>query len=468
MADERTPLAADEAKEAGGGAPLTPISDEHIDDARPPQLSHTPTPGTKRKWRKKLLYLVAAQRFMEEKRLEPRGWVDGSRLLVTSTWLNALALLVLLLPFFRSPPAQFTLGCLALLPMATLLGDVTEKVAFHTSDTVGGLLNATFGNATEVIVSIFALRLGLVGVVQASLLGSVLSNMLLVLGCAFVAGGFKQKIVAFNRTAASANTSVLLVAVMAMLVPAVLRESAEITTEGVLMFSHWVGSIMLLVYLAYLYFQLSTHAFVFDEEEDKRPARSSSKDTGDRFAQVVLAAAHANQLPPFDGSHPALVDDDDDFVLDLKVAVGWLALLTLLISLLSDVVSGAIEGAAAAWGLSEAFVGFVLLPIVGNAAEHATAISMAYREKVDLAIAVALGSSTQISLFVIPFMVLFSWASDVPDDLTLDFPRFQTAMTFSSVVIVAFTVQVGEVTWLNGLVLTVCYVFIALSFLFIK
>jgi Ca2+:H+ antiporter len=139
-----------------------------------------------------------------------------------------------------------------------------------------------------------------------------------------------------------------------------------------------------------------------------------------------------------------------------------------LISLLSKVICDAIEGAALAWNLPRAFVGFVLLPIVGNAAEHATAIGMAYREKLDLAIAVALGSSTQIALFVIPLMVVVGWLlPGLDNDLTLDFPPFETTVTMLSVIIVAFQVQVGEVTYLSGFVLVVAYVIIALSFVYL-
>ena len=432
------------------------------------------TPSTrekKRRWRKKLLYLVAAKQFLEQKKLQPLGWKAGSMALIKSTWLNWLFLFVVILPFVQGREgARFAFGSIALLPLATLLGDVTEKVAYHTTDTIGGLLNATFGNATEVIVSVFAMRLGLIDVVQSSLLGSVLSNMLLVLGTAFVAAGMKKKVAKFNRLAASANTSLLLVVVLAIAVPAVLSASGEIEHPELKAFSHGVAVIMLLLYGLYLFFQLSSHAYIFEDDEDASPKSPSARARGEAgFQQVVLAAAHANRLPPFDGSYPELEEDDDDeFVLAPNVAIAWLALLTLLISLLSKVICDAIEGAALAWNLPRAFVGFVLLPIVGNAAEHATAIGMAYREKLDLAIAVALGSSTQIALFVIPLMVVIGWVlPGLDNDMTLDFPPFETTVTMLSVIIVAFQVQVGEATYLSGLVLVVAYVIIALSFVYL-
>jgi len=458
---ERTPLSVDatHVKDAGS-------TEEHA-----PVRRDTPsTREKKRRWRKKLLYLVAAKHFLEQKKLQPLSWKAGSLALIKSTWMNVLFLAVLVLPFVQGQEgARFAVGSIALLPLATLLGDVTEKVAYHTTDTIGGLLNATFGNATEVIVSVFAMRLGLIDVVQSSLLGSVLSNMLLVLGTAFVAAGLKQKVAKFNRLAASANTSLLLVVVLAIAVPAVLTTTGDIEKAAIKSYSHFIALLMLCAYGVYIYFQLSSHAILFedDDESPKSPARRATGEQG--FQQVVLAAAHAHGLPPFDGATELLEEDDDDFVLAPNVAIAWLALLTFMISLLSKVICDAIEGAAIAWNLPRAFVGFVLLPIVGNAAEHATAIGMAYREKLDLAIAVALGSSTQIALFVIPLMVVIGWlVPGLDNDMTLDFPPFETTVTMLSVIIVAFQVQVGEATYLSGMVLVVAYVIIAVSFVFIN
>ena len=417
------------------------------------------TPSTrekKRRWRKKLLYLVAAKHFLEQKKLQPLSWKAGSLALIKSTWMNMLFLAVLVLPFVQGQEgARFAVGSIALLPLATILGDVTEKDAYHTTDTIGSLLNA--------------MRLGLIDVVQSSLLGSVLSNMLLVLGTAFVAAGLKQKVAKFNRLAASANTSLLLVVVLAIAVPAVLTTTGDIEKEAIKSYSHFIALLMLCAYGVYIYFQLSSHAILFedDDESPKSPARRATGEQG--FQQVVLAAAHANGLPPFDGANELLEEDDDDFVLAPNVAVAWLALLTFMISLLSKVICDAIEGAAIAWNLPRAFVGFVLLPIVGNAAEHATAIGMAYREKLDLAIALALGSSTQIALFVIPLMVVIGWLMPgLDNDMTLDFPPFETTVTMLSVIIVVFQVQVGEATYLSGMVLVVAYVIIAVSFVFIN
>lgn len=463
-----------------------------------PRSERTPlTPLRRRKWRKKLLYLAAHTRLLENRGEPPKGWLSGSKILLFGSKLNALLLLAIVIPLcLRNKSITFILACLVLLPLAALLGDVTEKVAFHTSETIGGLLNATFGNATEALVSIFALRKGLVRVVQVSLLGSVLSNMLLVLGSAFVAAGMKVKLAHFNKTAATANTGLLLVAVLALLVPAMLESAQEITDSAEMALSRSTSILMLGVYVAYLNFQLSSHSKLFDEEAElaRHAARAAAEvaqtppphyraSIADvAFAALATehnrAAAHERApmigcggtppLPP--GSHlvppKAKGDDEDEFVLRLDVALGWLAIITVLVALFSELLTDTLEAFSLQFALPDAFVGFVLLPLVGNAAEHATAISMAYRSKMDLAVAVALGSSTQIALFVLPLMVVIAWIIHQPLDLA--FGSFETACCAFSVIIVTAQAQMGEVHYLNGICLVVAYFIIAMSFYYIQ
>ena len=462
----------------------------------------------KRKWRKKLLYIAACTRLIGQQPEPPKGWIEGTKIMVLGSKMNVLLLFGVVIPFVSDPAVTFSCACAALLPLAALLGDVTEKVAYHTSETIGGLLNATFGNATEALVSIFALKKGLLRVVQVSLLGSVLSNMLLVLGSAFVAAGLRVKIAHFNRTAATANTSLLLVAVLALLVPAMLSAGNEITTAGMQAISRFTAILMLLVYISYLNFQLSSHSKIFDDGDvngdEAAPEESSKHSLG--LADIALVALDQKkqaqqkvtaderkvteeQKPSSDRRRddeeaplqqdidfiaPTLLAQraaakaeasDEEVVLRLEVALGMLAVVTVLVAGFSEVLTGSLEGFAVALNFPDAFVGFVLLPLVGNAAEHATAISMAYRSKIDLAIAVALGSSTQIALFVLPLMVILGWIIGQP--LALDFGSFQTACCALSVLIVAAQAQLGDVHYLNGLCLVVAYIIIAIAFLYI-
>ncbi|KAJ1449676.1 Sodium/calcium exchanger protein-domain-containing protein [Pelagophyceae sp. CCMP2097] len=434
-----------------------------------------------RRWRKKLLYVAQTEahvRPFQDEGAQSYGLYKGTKTLLLGSKLNLLLCFVWAVPFTASSPgARFAVASFVLLPLAALLGDVTEKLAYHTNETVGGLLNATFGNATEVIVSVCALRRGLVRVVQVSLLGSVLSNMLLVLGCAFIAAGLRQKVSKFNKLAATANTNLLFVAVMALSIPSLLSLTTKITQREEETFSRLTSAIMLFCYSCYIYFQLGSHSHLFDEaasdgDEAKEPdddegARfSGSPVPGPRMADVVLQAIRQRDLrdapPTFDhGSE----EDDEDFVFDFWAAIALLTALTAGIALLSEVITGALQGAASAWDLPDAFIGFVLLPIVGNAAEHATAISMARRGKIDLAIAVALGSSTQIALLCIPLMTLFAWPMRQP--LTLVFGNFEASILLLAVLLVAAQVTASESHWLNGVLLVAAYVIIADAFVYL-
>jgi Ca2+:H+ antiporter len=274
-------------------------------------------------------------------------------------------------------------------PLAERLGYVTEEMAKHTNATVGGLLNATFGNLTEMIVSIFALQAGLLRVVQLSLLGSILSNMLLVLGCAFFAGGVHHKEQSFNKSGVMTNASLLCLGVMGMSLPSALHATdTEIAgTVSEVSLSRYASCLLLLMYIVFLYFQLVSHKEYFEEEKDED-------------------------------------EEDEESELGFWEAICYMAAITICIALLSDYIVDTIEGAAKGWGCPVSFVSVIILPIVGNAAEHASAVMFAVKNKMDIAMGVAVGSATQISLFVIPFCVLVGWAMDKP--LDLNFHVFET------------------------------------------
>lgn len=328
----------------------------------------------------------------------------------------------------------FGMSLIAICPLAERLGFVTEQLAHFTNSTLGGLLNATFGNATELIVSIFALKAGLLRVVQLSLLGSILSNMLLVLGCAYLFGGTRFKEQTFNKDGVMMNFGLLLLSVMGLSLPAMLHFThTELHgTSSELALSRFAACILLVIYIAFLYFQLMTHRDLYEEEE--------SEDDDD--------------------------DDEEEIVLTFWGGIGWLTVITVFISILSDYLVDAIEGASAQWDVSTAFISVILLPLVGNAAEHASAVMFAMKNKMDISLGVAIGSSTQIALFVVPLCVLLGWMFDRPLDLNLQV--FETASLFVTVITVAFVSQDGKSNWLKGLTLVLAYVLLSASFFFHK
>ncbi|KAI3871250.1 hypothetical protein MKW98_015150, partial [Papaver atlanticum] len=333
----------------------------------------------------------------------------------------------------------FFLSLVGIAPLAERLGYATEQLAFFTGPTVGGLLNATFGNATEMIISLYALKQGMIRVVQQSLLGSILSNMLLVLGCAFFTGGLvhNNKVQTFDKAGAVVNSGLLLMAVMGIMFPAVLHFThTEIHFgKSELALSRFSSVIMLIAYASYLFFQLKSQDNLYkptpvEEVEEEQKEEES--------------------------------DDDEAPEITLWEAIGWLGVLTLWISVLSGYLVDAIEGASDSWNMPVAFISVILLPIVGNAAEHASAIMFAMKDKLDITLGVAIGSSTQISMFVIPFCVVVGWFMGRPMDL--NFQLFETATLFITVLVVAFMLQEGTSNYFKGLMLILCYLIVAASF----
>ncbi|XP_072982314.1 vacuolar cation/proton exchanger 2-like isoform X1 [Typha latifolia] len=329
----------------------------------------------------------------------------------------------------------FLFSLIGITPLAERLGYATEQLACYTGPTVGGLLNATFGNATEMIISIYALKNGMIRVVQQSLLGSILSNMLLVLGCAFFAGGIVHcnKDQVFNKASAVVNSGLLLMAVMGLLFPAVLHFTHSEVQYGKseVTLSRFSSCIMLVAYASYLFFQLKSHRSLYNpivEEED-------NEDDADQ--------EEAPEITQWE-------------------AICWLSVLTIWISILSGYLVDAIQGASDSLNMPVAFISVILLPIVGNAAEHASAIMFAMKDKLDITLGVAIGSSTQISMFVIPFCVVIGWM--MGKQMDLNFQLFETATLFITVLVVAFMLQEGTANYFKGLMLILCYLIVAASF----
>ncbi|KAL8517269.1 hypothetical protein ACS0TY_015484 [Phlomoides rotata] len=334
----------------------------------------------------------------------------------------------------------FSLSLLGLVPLAERVSFLTEQIAFFTGPTVGGLLNATCGNATELIISIFAIIHNKMDVVKYSLLGSILSNLLLVLGSSLFCGGIANisKEQKFDRKQADVNSLLLLLGLLCHVLPLMFRyagKSQEFTALGILELSRASSIIMLLAYFAYLVFQLFTHRQLFQTQ-------------------------------------PTEEDDDDDIVSEETASVGfwssfiWLTLMTVIVAFLSEDVVSTIEAASDSWGLSVNFISVILLPIVGNAVEHAGAIIFAFRNKLDITLGVALGSATQIAMFVVPLSVIVSWI--IGENMDLDLSLLETSTLAMAILVTTFALQDGTSHYVKGLVLLFCYFVIAACFFVIR
>ncbi|XP_047330320.1 vacuolar cation/proton exchanger 3-like [Impatiens glandulifera] len=332
-------------------------------------------------------------------------------------------------------PWIFVLSSLGLIPLAERISFLTEQIAFYTGPTVGGLLNATCGNATELIIAILALTRNKVDVVKYSLLGSVLSNLLLVLGTSLFCSGIanldqEQK---FDRKQADVNSLLLFMALLCHTLPLLLFRIAGpngVKTSSVLQLSRASSILMLIAYIGYLIFQLRTHRQMFEAQKGEQEEEEE--------------------------------EDDEAEVIGFWSGLIWLVGMTLVIALLSEFIVGAIEDASEKWGVSVSFISIILLPIVGNAAEHAGAIIFAFKNKLDISLGVALGSATQISLFVFPLCVIVAWITGTNMDLHLHL--LETGSLALSILVTAFTLQDGTSHYMKGLVLLLCYIVIGTCF----
>ncbi|CAG8491840.1 3818_t:CDS:2 [Paraglomus brasilianum] len=347
-----------------------------------------------------------------------------------TSWINSFLIFVpfgFLSHFLNwSDTWVFVTNFLAIIPLAKLLVFATDDLSRRTGQTVGALLNATFGNAIELIIGIVALFKGEIVLVQASMMGSIISNLLLVLGACFLAGGIKYSIQEFNETTAQTNASLMTLACIALIIPAsfsVATHHIDRNAPEVVGLSHYTAIVLLIVYVLYLLFQLKTHAYLYTtNEESERP-----------------------ELP-------------------LAVSVILLAVATVIVAACSEFLVSSIEGITESLGLPKIFVGLILLPVVGNAAESMTAISAAIENKMQLAIGIAAGSSLQIALFVTPFLVVLGWIINQP--MTLSFDLFETILLSVSVLIMNYLIQDGKSNWLEGALLLATYAIIAIAFYF--
>ncbi len=320
-------------------------------------------------------------------------------------------------------PWVFATSALAIVPLSAVLGQATDEMAAHAGATVGGLLTATLGNAAELIITILALKAGLIELVKASITGSIIGNLLLVLGVALVAGGLRRPTLRFNVQSAGVAASMMMLSVAALVIPAVLfltHPHHPVAREEL---SIAVAAVLILSYGASLLFTLRTHA-------------------------ALLAA----------------VGEADRPVWSVRRAGVALLLATVGIALMSELLVGATEAAAHSLGLSQMFVGIIVVPIVGNAAEHASAVWMALRDKVDLAFAIAIGSSTQVALFVAPVLVFVALALGRRMDFV--FTPLEVVAVAAAAAIVSVIARDGESNWFEGAQLLAVYLILAAAFFF--
>jgi len=324
----------------------------------------------------------------------------------------------------------FLCACLAILPLAGWLGKGTEHLACHTGEAVGGLLNATFGNAAELIIAIAAMRSGLYDVVKASLTGSIIGNVLLVAGLSMFAGGLRYKAQTFNRMAAQNQATMLLLAAVSLIMPAAyhyLAGPAAAAHEGDI--SMEISVILLIVYAASLVFTLITHKALFGSEGGE---------------------AHGGEAQPW----------------SVGKSMAVLAGATALIAWVSEILVGSVEHAAHSFGMTSVFVGVIVVAIIGNAAEHSTAILVARKNRMDLALGIAIGSSIQIALFVAPVLVLMSYFL-APTPMNLVFTPAEVLAVTLSVLICAQTANDGECNWMEGIQLLAVYAILGVVFYFL-
>lgn len=371
----------------------------------------------------------------------------------------------------------FVINFIAIIPLAAMLSYATEEIALRTGEVIGGLLNASFGNAVELIVSIIALVKDQVLIVQTSLIGSMLSNLLLVLGMCFFFGGVNRIEQAFNMTVAQTASSLLFVAVGSLLIPTVFEEWARTSDEvdgeaptpehpgsKVKAVSRGTAILLLLVYGCYLFFQLKSHTAMYNAPSEKNKKRAVSR----KFKAAVVPEKFRSQHPDERSAAEAAAeqevveDEAEEPQLSIWVAVLTLALSTVLVALNAEYLVDSINAITCGGGISKNFVGLILLPIVGNAAEHATAVTVAIKDKMDLAIGVAVGSSMQIALLVLPLIVILGWIIG-KDDMSLFFDGFQIAVLFVAVLLVNYLIQDGKSHWLEGVLLMVLYLIIAIA-----
>lgn len=320
----------------------------------------------------------------------------------------------------------FILCCIGIVPLAKVLGDATEQISLYTGPKVGGFLNATMGNVPELLICGFAVKDGLYSLVLASLAGSILGNVLLVMGMSILLGGLKFKFLKFNKHITQNNFTLLGFAAFSMIIPFFFETAtgSEVSATSISNFSLALAIIMVTLYILGLVFSLFTHRDIFHNPDE---------------------------------------EEEEEAKWTLKQGVIILLVATVFVALMSEILVATVEGAAEQFGLAEAFIGIILIPILGNVAEHAAALLMAYKGKIDISIEIAIGSSMQIALFVTPLMVI--WSAILGHTMNYVFTPLELVGLVISIVLATSIFAENKVNWLEGVQLVAAYIILAGAFL---
>lgn len=371
--------------------------------------------------------------------------------------------IVFILEWMHAPAlAVFAMSGVAIVPLAGLMGRATEHLAEKLGAGIGGLLNATFGNAAELIIALIALSKGpqMYDLVKASITGSIIGNVLLVLGLAIVAGGLRYRRLQFNATAAGLGASLLALAAAGLILPSLYYFSYMFDTAisggnfdntAIEYLSEEISVVLIITYALSLVFSLKTHSHLF------------AGDTPEEHA-----APHEGTTHPAPGDGHTAVGDvaehSEHAAWSRKKAITVLLLATVGVAIMSEVLIGSVEAACEALGMTQVFVGVIVVAIVGNAAEHSTAVLVAMKNKMDLAVTIAVGSSIQIALFVAPVLVFASMLMGYEHPLDLHFTPMELVAVVMSVAVLALVCLDGESHWMEGVMLLAFYIILALAF----
>ena len=352
-------------------------------------------------------------------------------------WLNVLLVFLPIAAFLEftggNPTLIFVSAALAILPLAGIMGQATEQLAVRSGSAIGGLLNATFGNATELIIAFFALQAGKLEVVKASLIGSILGNLLLVMGLAVLVGGLKYKEQRFNLKSMGTISSLLTISLIALSIPTIFDYAARaVAPEAAALLdvnlSDAAAVVLIVMYVCYLLFTLRTHKDILSTHDDEDAEENPGK------------------------------------LWSVPLSVGVLAASTVAVAFMSEFLVGTLEAATASLGLTEFFVGLILIPIIGNAAEHAAAVMFALRNKMNLSMTISLGSTVQVALLVAPLLVLAGLLVGQPMNLVVT--PLELIAIVAAVLIANSVVRDGESNWLEGVLLLGVYVILAFAVFF--
>jgi Ca2+:H+ antiporter len=334
----------------------------------------------------------------------------------------------------------FIIAVIALIPLAKLIGDSTEHLSTHYGSTLGSLLNVTFGNAAEIIIAVVAINAGLIDLVKASITGAILGNIMLIFGLSMIAGGIRKKEQLFSRENAGLQSTMIFLAIIGLAIPTVLSSTilkpAEIENQLKIQFlSDALAIILLSVYIAGIVFTFFTHKHLFVSPQMEEENNNHNIN--------IIATKHW----------------------DKKRAFFMLAISMVGVVVVSEILVGSIEETSKQFGFGEVFVGAIIIGIVGNAAEHSSAIILARKGKIDLSIGIAAGSGTQIALFVVPLLVIFGIILNQP--FTLEFTIYELVTLFLAAIILNLIAHDGRSNWFEGVMLTAVYIIIAMGFYFI-